>query len=78
MLGDFSRALADLEAAHASASKAGNRTRNGKALMALGMLWLSRDYDRPAPFFRDALELAEAIGDRRRVLTASTEWATGK
>jgi tetratricopeptide (TPR) repeat protein len=67
MLGEFNKALADLESALASAREAGDRVEEWEALLGLGVLWLSRDYERAGAFFQAALDLAEKTGDRRRV-----------
>ena len=67
LLGEFNRALADLDAALASAQKAVDRDEEWEALIALGVLWLSRDYEKASSCFQDALQLAVAAGDRRRV-----------
>lgn len=67
LLGEFDRALADLEAALESARQAGTRDEEWEAVIAAGVLWASRDYDRTGVYFQDALKLAQEAGDRRRV-----------
>jgi predicted ATPase len=67
LLGEFNNALADLETVLGSAQTLGNRGEEWEALIALGMLWLSRDYSRAGSYFNMALELARAADDRRRI-----------
>ena len=67
MLGEFNKALVDLETAHSSARRIAEHDEEWEVLVALGMLWLSRDYDRAGSFFQEALSVAQQIGDRRRI-----------
>jgi DNA-binding CsgD family transcriptional regulator len=62
-LGDFPRALRDYRTAAECAHDAGDRRTQWKALVSLGMLWTWRDYATTGAYFREALELARAIGD---------------
>ncbi len=63
ILGDFNRARDDYEAAVQAARDEGDRRQEWHALISLGMLWTWREYARTSAYFRDALELARAIGD---------------
>ncbi len=67
MLGEFNKALADLETAIDAARRTDDGDEEWEVLMALGALWLSKDYDRAGNHFRDALSLALVSDDRRRV-----------
>lgn len=61
-LGEFERARTDYEAAHASASTAGDRPGEWRALIDLGYLWAGRDYERAGALFERASALAAEIG----------------
>ena len=51
-----------------AASRAtGDRSEEWDGLMALGSLWLSRDYKEAGAYFQDALTLARTLGDPRRI-----------
>jgi DNA-binding CsgD family transcriptional regulator/tetratricopeptide (TPR) repeat protein len=63
VLGDFSSARSDYEAALSAARGAGNRQEEWQALVALGALWTWRDYATTGSYFRDALELARTMSD---------------
>ena len=63
-LGDFAGALADYEQALASA---GDPATEWQALLDLGSLWASRDYEHASHWFERALEAARAADDRGRV-----------
>jgi DNA-binding CsgD family transcriptional regulator len=65
-LGDFARAERDYAQALAAARQVADGTGEWQALMDLGFLWTSRDYQRAGDYFRLALERAEALGDARR------------
>jgi DNA-binding CsgD family transcriptional regulator len=67
LLGEFTKALADLETALGSAQASNNHDEEWEALIALGMLWLSRDYSRAGRCFDAALDLAQTRDDRRRI-----------
>jgi DNA-binding CsgD family transcriptional regulator len=66
MLGEFNKALADLDMALASARRMVDQEEEWETLISFGMLWLSKDYDRAGAFFQEALSLAQRVGDRRR------------
>ena len=66
-MGDFDRALADQKKALSLAQAAGDRRAEWQALIVLGELWSSRDYERTGVYFREALELARESGDLAEV-----------
>ncbi len=61
--GKFNQARADLENALQIAQKNRLRHPEWRGLLDLGMLWLSRDYNRAGDYFRQALEIARGLGD---------------
>ncbi len=63
-LGDFAGALADYEQALASA---GDPVMEWQALLDLGALWASRDYEQAGRWFERALEAARLADDQHRV-----------
>ncbi len=63
-IGDFDAAQADLSTAVEKAQAAGDITTEWQALLDLGLLWVSRDYDRAGELFEQALRLARQTGDR--------------
>ena len=63
ILGDFFRARDDYQSALQAARTQGDRRQEWQVLVSLGMLWTWREYARASAYFRDALELARAIGD---------------
>jgi tetratricopeptide (TPR) repeat protein len=63
-LGDFAGALADYEQALASA---GDPATEWQALLDLGSLWASRDYEHASHWFERALAAARTADDRGRV-----------
>jgi tetratricopeptide (TPR) repeat protein len=67
LMGEFNKALADLETALESAQRQKDEREEWEALTALGMLWLSRDYGRAGDHFEAALSLARRMDDRRLV-----------
>jgi DNA-binding CsgD family transcriptional regulator len=67
VLGEFDNARADLETVLDAATESGDRGEEWEALVALGTLWLSRDYGRAGDYFERALALARATDDRRRL-----------
>ena len=69
-MGDFDRALADHEAALALAQAASEHHREWQALLDLGELWASRDYERTGEYFRQALDLARESGDLSSVASS--------
>jgi adenylate cyclase len=75
-LGDFEGALADYERALQLARSTGQRNLERlewRALVDLGRLWTSRDYNRAHDCFQDALELAQQMGDPE-LLAGSLNW----
>jgi adenylate cyclase len=75
-LGDFEGALADYESALQLAGSTGERAAEHsewRALLDLGRLWASRDYNRAHHYFQRALDLAHRIGDPA-VLAGSLNW----
>lgn len=66
-LGDFERAAADYEGSCRAARDSHDRTAEWQSLIDLGFLWASRDYSRTEGYYRQALELAQASGERRLV-----------
>jgi adenylate cyclase len=61
MLGDFERALSDFEAALAASRRSGDQQQEWQALLDLGELWASRDYDQTGEYYRQALERARGL-----------------
>ncbi len=61
-LGEFEQARADFESALA-ANPNGDRRAEWQALLDLGALWASRDYERAGEYFRRASEAARELGD---------------
>ncbi|HLY29560.1 MAG TPA: LuxR C-terminal-related transcriptional regulator, partial [Ktedonobacterales bacterium] len=64
MLGEFTLAQADFEGALAQAEADHDQTAEWNALVCLGMLWAGRDYEKTGDYYRQALTLAETMGDR--------------
>jgi DNA-binding CsgD family transcriptional regulator len=64
-IGDFERARDDYEAGLDAARTGGAATAEWQALISLGALWASRDYERAGEYFRRALDLARARQDDR-------------
>jgi DNA-binding CsgD family transcriptional regulator len=62
-LGDFDRAREDYEVALSAAQAAGDQPAAWQALLDLGLLWASRDYERTGDYCRQALDLARSMGD---------------
>ncbi|MGQ0601312.1 MAG: helix-turn-helix transcriptional regulator, partial [Anaerolineales bacterium] len=62
-LGDFDAARADHELALETARAAGERRAEWQALIDLGFLWASRDYEQAGSYFREALALAPVLDD---------------
>lgn len=72
-IGQFERARADHQAILQAARAAGERHLEWRALIDLGKLWASRDYDRTHQCFQNALELARSM-DEPAVLAGSLNW----
>jgi DNA-binding SARP family transcriptional activator len=72
-LGEFKEARADHEAILRHARPAGERRAEWRALLDLGKLWASRDYDVARDYFERALELARQM-DNLAVLAHSLNW----
>ena len=64
-VGEFDNALADLEAALASAQSSNDAQAEWSTLLDLGFLWASRDYRQAGELFRRALEIAPRLDDVR-------------
>jgi DNA-binding CsgD family transcriptional regulator len=62
-IGDFDRALADQQLALATARLNGERQAEWHALIDLGMLWASRNYERCGEYYQQAIALAGELGD---------------
>jgi len=62
-LGDFNRALADLESALALARATESIQDDWQILLDLGGLWTSRDYERAGKFYEEALAIARERDD---------------
>ena len=62
-LGDFERACSDYERALATAHMASDGVMQWRSMMALGFLWVARDYTQAGSWFRRASELAEKLDD---------------
>ncbi len=76
-LGDFERARSDYERALATAHTASDGVLQWRSLMALGFLWVARDYSQAGAWFRRASELAESLGAstlRARSLNRFGNW----
>lgn len=63
ILGNFDRARADYEATLSAARAAGEQAAAWQALLDLGLLWASRDYERTGDYCRRALDLARSMED---------------
>jgi DNA-binding CsgD family transcriptional regulator len=66
-LGNFDAALADSEQGLAVARARGERPAEWQLLLDLGLLWMSRDYDRAVDHLETALALARELGEARLV-----------
>ncbi len=62
-LGDFERARGDYECAFQTAQDAHDGPMQWQTVMDLGFLWAGRDYERAGSFFREAVRLAQQLGD---------------
>jgi DNA-binding SARP family transcriptional activator len=72
-LGEFELARADHETALQVARAAGERQVEWRALLDLGKLWASRDYNQTGDCFQQALELARRMDDPA-LLAGSLNW----
>jgi DNA-binding CsgD family transcriptional regulator len=61
--GEFEHAREDLTTALRLAREGHDRRAEWDALLALGLLWSSRDYEQAGEFFRQALKLARRLND---------------
>lgn len=61
ILGNFDHARADYEATVSAAQAAGDQEAVWQALLDLGLLWASRDYERTGDYCRQALDLARSM-----------------
>lgn len=66
-LGDFDSAHQDLQAAVTAARRIGDLACEREALSDLGMLWSGKDYKRAGAYYKDALNVARAMGDHTAV-----------
>jgi DNA-binding CsgD family transcriptional regulator/tetratricopeptide (TPR) repeat protein len=66
-LGNFDRAREDYERALSAAQAAGDQQATWQALLDLGRLWASRDYERTGDYCRQALALARSMEDRTAI-----------
>ena len=62
-LGEFEHARADYEHAFTAAHEAGEGEMEWQTAIDLGFLWAGREYERAGSFFRQAVQLAETLGD---------------
>lgn len=62
-VGDFESAQNDFQRALEGAQTRGDRHSKWRALQDLGFLWTSRDHTRAGDYFREALALAQNIGE---------------
>jgi len=77
ILGEYALAQADQEVALVLARAAGQRRAAWQALLDLGQLWAGRDYARTGDYYRQALDLARAMGepaDLAHTLNAVGNW----
>src|SRR5713101_5957275 len=65
-LGEFERARADYEQALHLSRLSGDRDLEWQCLLDLGLLWAGRDYQQAGSWFRQALELAQALASPSR------------
>lgn len=68
--GEFDLALSAFDAAATAGRRKGDRTLECDALLGRGLLWSSRDFERSASDFEDALAAAQAAGDQGRSAAA--------
>lgn len=67
LLGEFDGSRADLEQALQSARTLGDRQHAWEALLEMGFLWSSRQYEQAGFYFQQALALAEEMQDPRSI-----------
>jgi DNA-binding CsgD family transcriptional regulator len=75
--GEFEHAQSDYERALQAAQEAHDGSMQWQTLMDLGFLWAERDYERAGAYFREAVQLAEQLGDptlRARSLNRLGNW----
>ncbi len=72
-VGNFDRARADHESALGIARAANEQEAEWRALLDLGRLWASRDYEQAREFFEASLALARRIG-KQELLAVSLNW----
>jgi DNA-binding CsgD family transcriptional regulator len=65
-LSDFEAAISDFEQVLEGARVAQDRQAEWQGLIDLGHLWTERDYSQAGGFFRQALDLAQALEDPRK------------
>jgi tetratricopeptide (TPR) repeat protein len=63
IVGDFEAAQADFEAVLQVAREQGDHRSEWQALLDLGYLWASRDYDKTGNYYHQALERARAMNE---------------
>ena len=63
VMGEFDGSRADYEAALETARRREDCVNEWQALIDLGLLWQSRDLKRAGEYYRQALQLAEKLGD---------------
>jgi DNA-binding CsgD family transcriptional regulator len=63
-LGEFEHARSDYLRALNAAHEANQGEMQWQAVIALGFLWAERDYERSGSYFRQALQLAQQLGDK--------------
>jgi tetratricopeptide (TPR) repeat protein/class 3 adenylate cyclase len=73
MKGDFDQSRADYETGQQVAHNADESQMEWRAIIDLGKLWASRDYQRTHDYFEDALDLARRMGDQG-ILGGSLNW----
>ena len=66
-LGDFQQALDDYESALQLAERNGDQGAAWQALVAIALLWSSRDYRRAEEYCHRALRVAQAIEEPRLI-----------
>ena len=71
--GDFDQARSDYETSQQVVHNADERQVEWRAIIDLGKLWASRDYQKTRDYFEDALELARRLGDQE-ILGGSLNW----
>lgn len=72
-LGKYEQSRSDHETALLVARQAGERNMEWRALIDLGKLWASRDYDQSHEYYVQALKLARRLDDRM-ILANSLNW----